>query len=225
MWAAIGEESGAIRVYQVPERRLHATLQGHTGPVSALRFSPDAQRIYSVSLDKSIRVWQLDGTSLSITQAPAPIHSLTLFDAGKQLASGGEDLIVQLWTINAADNSLAPVRALSGHTQNVTSLATVNDGQILSGSLDGTIRLWQTSDGQELRQMNHGGPVVSVAVRPDGTRFASASSDTQSAKVWNAADGSKSRSCAAIIVQVSERPSSCEPPRSPIATSSWPMLI
>ena len=54
-----------------------------------------------------------------------------------------------------------------------------------SGSLDGTVRRWNVLTGQQLTQLNHGGPVASVAVRDDGQRWASASTNN-SVKLWNA---------------------------------------
>ena len=56
--------------------------------------------------------------------------------------------------------------------------------EILSGSTDATIRQWNLDNGQAIRQFNHGGPVLAVAVRPDGQRVASVS-ENHTAKLWN----------------------------------------
>jgi WD40 repeat protein len=89
--------------------------------------------------------------------------------------------------------AIKPVRTLTGHSQPVTSLETIaaaapNDVQIISGSADGTLRHWNTANGQQVRSMTHGGPVVAVAARPDGQRFVSVSSNN-TAKLWNATNG------------------------------------
>ena len=62
--------------------------------------------------------------------------------------------------------------------------------QILSGSTDATVRHWNLTNGQAIRQMNHGGPVTDVAVRPYGQRFASSSAN-KTARLWNAANGAQ----------------------------------
>src|SRR5207302_7632517 len=72
----------------------------------------------------------------------------------------------------------------------VTSLARIppNGAQFISGSGDGTVRQWNLEDGQLIRKMKHGGPVVAVAVRNDGKRFASAGLNNI-AKLWDVSEG------------------------------------
>jgi WD40 repeat protein len=42
------------------------TLEGHSGPVSAVAVTPDGKRPVSASADKTLKVWELD-TGLLIT--------------------------------------------------------------------------------------------------------------------------------------------------------------
>jgi len=65
------------------------------------------------------------------------------------------------------------IMTLSGHTQNVTSLAWAGDGSHLaSTSRDGTIRIWNPDIGQPTQIVQVGNPVYSVDFSPDGTQFA-----------------------------------------------------
>ena len=41
------------------ERQKTLTLKGHTGFVMSVRFRPDAKRIVSGSLDKTLKIWDI----------------------------------------------------------------------------------------------------------------------------------------------------------------------
>jgi len=87
-------------------------------------------------------------------------------------------------------NNIVLDKTLSGHSDTVWSVAVKPNSQnILSGSSDRTIKLWNVSTGQVLQTFSrHSGTVWSVAVSPDGQRFASGSSDN-TADVWDLTTG------------------------------------
>src|SRR5262249_30779416 len=60
---------------------------------------------------------------------------------------------------------------------------------ILSGSGDGTLKVWDAATGQELLTLkDHQGAVLSMAISPDGNRIVSGSADG-TVKVWDAHKG------------------------------------
>jgi hypothetical protein len=71
-------------------------------------------------------------------------------------------------------------RTLTGHTDEVYSVALSADGQTLaSGSSDKTIKVWNLSTGQAVRTLtDHTDAVISVAISADGQTLVSGSSDT-----------------------------------------------
>src|SRR5439155_8684800 len=74
------------------------------------------------------------------------------------------------------------ISTLSGHGDAVYSIAFVGDGrQVVTGSFDRTIRLWDATTGRELRvfggAQGHQNYVLSVSVAADGRRLASGGSD------------------------------------------------
>jgi len=58
-WIASGGEDGKVNIWDSRSGKLVRTLRGHAGIVSSLAFSPDGNRLYSGSRDKTVKVWDL----------------------------------------------------------------------------------------------------------------------------------------------------------------------
>jgi len=191
-WAATGEAGGAIKLWDLATGKDPRTLAGHGAAVTGLAWISGGARLASVSLDKTLRVWNVaDGTSAAPIETPAPLHAVALVGEGNQLATGGADHLIRLWTIPA--DAAAPLAAgsqLTGHTLDVVAVAQnpADKTQLVSASADGTLRQWNLTNGQQIREIKHGAAVTALAVRPDGKQIASAGAD-QLIKLWNAADG------------------------------------
>ncbi len=84
------------------------------------------------------------------------------------------------------------VHTLTGHINEVSSVAISPDGQTLvSGSWDKTIKIWQLDKGQEPRTLTgHSDWVYSIALSSDGRILASGSWD-KTIKIWQLDTGEK----------------------------------
>ena len=85
-------------------------------------------------------------------------------------------------------------RTLVGHTNYVRSVAWSPDrSQIVSGSWDNTVRIWNATTGNLTRTLNgHTNSVNSVAWSPDSSQIASGSYDN-TVRIWDAATGENTR--------------------------------
>ena len=78
---------------------------------------------------------------------------------------------------------------LRGHTDVIQDLAFGPDGKVVTASCDGTAKIWDLESRRELATLRgHTGPVLGVAVSPDGALVATGSLDG-TAKLWDPATG------------------------------------
>ncbi|MCH7988460.1 MAG: hypothetical protein IID46_04825, partial [Planctomycetes bacterium] len=169
---AFGSADNSISISNLADGKVMKTLSGHSGQVTGLQFSSDGTKLFSSSLDKSIRVWNVaDGKQLGQFTTPSPVNDLALNKDESQVISAGADNLLRVWKLPAvAEAASKPILEIKGHTKAVTSVELISPAgtQIVSGSEDGTVRIWTLSNGKQARSMNHGGPVTDVASRPDG---------------------------------------------------------
>ena len=174
--AAIGEESGKIKIFDLANGQVKTRLDGHTAAVRSVVFSADGTRLVSGSTDKTFKVWNVaDGKVLASVETPTPLNAVALVAEEKQIATAGEDNNLRLWEKIEAMPTEAPkpLKEIGGNGQPIVSLAVVGNGaQLVSGSKDQQVKLWDVASGNMVKQLAAGAAVEAVAVRPDGKRVA-----------------------------------------------------
>jgi guanine nucleotide-binding protein subunit beta-2-like 1 protein len=107
-------------------------------------------------------------------------------DANTIVTASRDKTIIQ-WRLGQDGESLGqPQRRLKGHSHFVSDVTLSSDGQYaLSGSWDGTLRLWDLSTGETTRQFtSHTKDVLAVAFSADNRQIVSGSRD-KTIKLWN----------------------------------------
>jgi len=111
----------------------------------------------------------------------------TPLDNSDILLSSSRDKTVILWNLTREEENYgSPRRSLHGHSHFVQDVVISSDGQFaLSGSWDGTLRLWDLNTGTTTRRfVGHTKDVLSVAFSVDNRQIVSGSRD-KTIKLWN----------------------------------------
>ncbi|MCW5550760.1 MAG: protein kinase [Verrucomicrobiae bacterium] len=177
------------------QRQMHlelTLLRGHTGPLLAVAYSPDGERIVTGSADHTARVWDAASGQhlLTLRGHSESVKSVAFSPDGQRILTGSWDGTAMVWDATNGSNPLI----LKGHDAAVFSVAFSPSGQrIVTGSHDGTARVWDAVTGTSLLTFSgHTDRVWAVAFSPDGQRIVSGGWD-QTAKVWDADSGHEHR--------------------------------
>jgi len=113
----------------------------------------------------------------------------TTLEAPDMIISASRDKSILVWKLTreeGLDNYGKMVKRLKGHSHFVQDVAISVDGQFaLSGSWDGTLRLWDLNSGQTTRRfIGHSRDVLSVAFSADNRQIVSGSRDKK-INLWN----------------------------------------
>ncbi|XP_078481272.1 WD repeat-containing protein 18 [Ciona intestinalis] len=153
----------------------------HASPVSQLCASTIGYRVYSASLDQSVKVHDISlGETLLTIVFNTAVVSITVDSTDTLLYAGGYD--GRIYPVNmsasakklrqqtsksinfeaddAAGTSLQP---LQGHSQSVTCIACNMDCSLLaSGSIDGNVKIWDVLSAQCLQTFKQNGSVTNL---------------------------------------------------------------
>lgn len=174
-YLAIGSSTGDIQIWDVEAEKRLRTMRGRISRVSSLAWN---QHILS-SGARDGNIWHHDvriaqHKSAELSNHTGEVCGLTWRADGSQLASGGNDNIVNIWD---ARTTSVPRHSKTNHTAAVKALAWCPWQTSLlatgGGSLDRQIHLWNTTTGARMNSIDTGSQVTALRWNPHGRELAS----------------------------------------------------
>ncbi|EJF58655.1 WD40 repeat-like protein [Dichomitus squalens LYAD-421 SS1] len=191
-----GSWDSTIRIWDFKNQQSLHTISHHLlDDVWSLSLSPDGGRIAYGLKNGSILIWDVE--KHGIVAGPFVVHSnrvraVSFSPDGRHVVSGSDDATIRIWSTEESTSVESPGDVSSDSsdsapTSSVRSLAYSPDGRrIISGSLDGTIDVWDADTGKSIggHLKGHSRRITRIRFSPDGGRFVSSSGD-HTLRVWD----------------------------------------
>jgi WD40 repeat protein len=173
LYSAVVRTTSMRKIIQTPKR------------IFAVTFSPDGERVASVSPDNGdVVVWNAKNGELIACPSSNEAGLSAVAFSQDRIAACGKNGHVLLWDTKTWKSVSAPQ---TGHEGQVNAVAFSPNGHLLaSAAHDGTIRLWNADTAQPIGQSwkGHTESVNAVAFSPDGHHLVSGGSDA-TVRLWD----------------------------------------
>ena len=182
---ATGSDNAIIRIYPVSGSGMAYKLEGHTGIIKSIVFTPDNKYLYSSSRDGSMLKWDLaTHKSTPVLTGTETVISIDISESGKYLAGAYESGIVHIWDLDK-DIEVDPIVSDNG-TINIIRFD--DSGTLAIGFQNGAVELWNVEGGTVKTVIRgHSARISDISFNSAFPQMATGSTDGM-VKIWNMED-------------------------------------
>lgn len=159
-----------VRLWDLTDQESKTKFVGHTDYVRSGSFMPGTMSnlIVTGSYDETVRLWdpRIPNRSAMIFKHAAPVEAVIPMPSGTQVLASSDNQISVLDLVAGK-----PVHLIKNHQKTVTSLCLASNGtRLISGGLDGHVKIFETSGWNVVAGSKYSAPVLSVSVVSTGTK-------------------------------------------------------
>lgn len=182
-------------------RHKKSTWVHHVDTVSALALSSDESLLYSVSWDRSLKIWGTTDFKCieSLENAHDDAINAVALSSDGHVYTGSSDKKIKVWRKIQGEKKHSLVATLEKHNSGINALVLSIDGCVLySGSCDRSILVWEKNDGGDMMVMGalrgHAKSILCLAVV---SNLVCSGSADHTVRIWRGEE--KCYSCLAVL--------------------------
>ena len=187
-YLVVADPQGRVQVRDLKSWSLSRSLTVAGGQVTALSFDPSGEVLASGSKDGHVRLW--DARTFAL-RADTPtgggaVNALAYCAGQRWLISFSSDGQARRWDYDGKPGVAVPIKAATLSrgvvSANCATVAAVSDRRLW---------VWNPANPSSPRQIQADQQINSIAIDPNGDRIVTASSDGESADLWDATTGAR----------------------------------
>ena len=129
------KDEHVLEIWDIQQEKSVLTYSGHNEIINCLLFTKENQLV-SASCDESIKIWNKSKCLKTLYGHLGSVHCLEILRANV-IISGGDDKLIKIW--NMINGVCLKTLAMHG---GVYSILKLNETQVISCSMDKTVRVW-----------------------------------------------------------------------------------